>query len=298
MNEPEITAFYEQILQQGYCVLPDVIPRQQCEMIRENVCDAVERHYASTPVGKSAATRGVGFTPSIINYDQSFAEYLADERLMAIMHRLLGRFLKISFTSAIINHPGNERGGWHADWPYNQKNAGHFPSPYPDLFAHITTLWMLSPFAAENGGTLVVPGSHRCCVNPTIHDVQSSNDIEHADQSLWQLQTLGLPRVPHAMDRIDKETNAFGATGSVLIMDSRLWHATAPNSTNESRVALAVRYAPWWLNLEILRPESDDRKRMCDEVGASDNIVPSIVPEVFNLLPIKIQQLYRHWVRQ
>ena len=30
---------------------------------------------------------------------------------------------------------------------------------------------------------------------------------------------------------------------------------------------------------------SDERKRMCDEVGASDNIVPSIDPDVFERLP-------------
>jgi len=79
-------------------------------------------------------------------------------------------------------------------------------------------------------------------------------------------------------------------------MDSRLWHATAPNHTDKPRVALAVRYAPWWLNLDVLRPESDERRRMCDEAGATDNIVPSIHSDVYEQLPPEVQPLYRHWI--
>ena len=47
------------------------------------------------------------------------------------------------------------------DWPFNQHNAGHIPAPYPDIVAHLTTLWMLSPYTPENGATIIVPGSHR-----------------------------------------------------------------------------------------------------------------------------------------
>ena len=253
----------------GFCVLPYVIPAVECEAIRDNVTGVVDRQRANYP----NAPRKVGFTPSIINHDQSFAEYLAHDELMQFVKGVLGHDVRISFTSAIINEPGNERGDWHADWPFNQKNAGHVRAPYPDAVMHITTLWMLSPFSRENGGTLVLPGSHRSPTNPTCSD--------NTDR-----QT-----------RFPSETNVTGATGSVLIMDSRLWHATSPNLSSEPRVALAVRYAPWWLNLEVLRPESDERKRMCEEAGKTDNIVPSIDRDVFAGLSFPVEQLYRHWIQ-
>ncbi|MDP6446591.1 MAG: phytanoyl-CoA dioxygenase family protein [Pirellulaceae bacterium] len=170
------------------------------------------------------------------------------------------------------NQPGNKRGDWHADWPFNQKNAGHLPAPYPDVVMHRTTLWMLSPFGEANGGTLVVPGSHRRPTNPTA---------------------------PGGLDpssALPDEINATGTTGSILVMDSRLWHSTAPNLTDQPRVALAVRFAPWWLHLDVLRPESSERKRMCEESGASENIVPSIRPDAFDRLPSTVQPLYQHWV--
>jgi hypothetical protein len=68
------------------------------------------------------------------------------------------------------------------------------------------------------------------------------------------------------------------------------------NSADEPRVALAVRYAPWWLNLEVLRPESNERKQMCDESGKTENVVPSIHPDVYDHLPTNVQPLFRHWV--
>jgi hypothetical protein len=252
----------------GFCVVEDVIPDDRCAEIRARLMEVVQRErqsYANAPPN-------VGFVPSIINHEQSFAEYLADEKLMSLVGPLLGEHLRISFTSAIINEPGNDRGGWHADWPFNQNNAGHIPAPYPDVLMHITTLWMLSPFEVENGGTLVLPGSHRCPTNPTAENGPDPNS------------------------RFASETHAAGSAGSVLVMDSRLWHATAPNQGNVPRVALAVRYAPWWLDLEVLRPESHQRQRMCNESGKSDNIVPSIRRDVFDRLPDAVRPLYRHWI--
>ena len=251
----------------GYTILPGVIPEEECGTIRQKLLDVVDRARTDTSPDR------VGFVPGVINEEQSFAPYLADPGLMLLLDTLLGKHLRISFTSVIVNEPGNARGKWHADWPFNQGNAGSIPVPYPDLVVHITTLWMLSPFSAENGGTLVVPGSHRCPTNPT------------AGNSHPQLAPF------------PTERQAGGPAGSVLVMDSRLWHATAPNLANDPRVALAVRYAPWWLNTEVLRPESAERERMCRESGKSDNLVPSMPRDVYDSLPSEVQPLYAHWIR-
>lgn len=268
MTDIRLDQLRQQMQISGFCVVPDVIPFDACATIRDSVARTVASQRADYPGSPS----NVGFTPSIINHDQSFADYLADDRLLPLIEEWLGHNIRISFTSAIINEPGNERGDWHADWPFNQKNAGHVPAPYPDAMMHLTTLWMLSPFSADNGGTLVLPGSHRHATNPTTGDG------------------------PDPQGAFPTEVHATGSAGSVLIMDSRLWHATAPNRSPEPRVALAVRYAPWWLNLEVLRPESDERQRMCDETGRTDNIVPSINRTVFDRLPSRVQPLYRHWL--
>jgi len=185
---------------------------------------------------------------------------------------MFGLHVRISFTTAIINNPGNSRGGWHSDWPFNQNNAGHIPAPYPDVAMHLTTIWMLSSFSPKTGGTLIMPESHRASNNPT-----GDNGVD--------------PLAPSP-----SEIQATGDAGSVLIFDSRLWHATATNHGDSPRVGVAVRYAPWWLNLDVLMPGSVDRSRMVDEAGAENPQQAPVPKEVFAGLPDDVKPLYRHWV--
>ena len=252
----------------GWYVMEGVIPEKEVDAVRESV----ER---STIVHRNPnAPNSIGHVPGFIRYDQSIAPYLADRCLLALIEGLLGPHVRVSFTTGTINYPGNQRGGWHGDWPFNQNNAGHIPTPYPDATMHITTLWMLSPFTRENGGTLIVPGSHRSNNNPT-----GNNGVD--------------PNAPYPT-----EMQATGPAGSVLVMDSRMWHATAPNHTDEPRTSVVVRYAPWWLNLDVLMAGSDERARIVDEAGGTENNVPPIPPHVYDAFPNEVKPLFRHWVRE
>ncbi len=255
------------IRRDGWCVVEGVIPRDEVDAIRDRVSHSTEVYGR-----ERAAEQGIGHVPGFIRYDQSLAPYLADARLMALLEVLLGSFIKVSFTTATINRPGNLRGKWHADWPFNQINAAHVPAPYPDAVMHVTTLWMLSPFTRENGGTLIVPGSHRCPENPT-----GSVDVD--------------PLAPYPT-----EMNATGPAGSVLVLDSRIWHATAPNHSKEERVSVVVRYAPWWLNTRVLMPGSEERKMMVEETGLTENDQELVPRPVYEGLPENVKPLFRHWV--
>lgn len=259
----------------GYCVLDHVIPTVDCETIRDEVLSIVSRDTTDFPYARD----GIGFCPDIVNHTQSFAGYLLSEPLATLLSGALGEHWRVSFMSAIVNEPGNERGGWHADWPFNQGNAGRVPAPYPDRVMHFTTIWMLAPFTNDNGATWVLPGSHRRTSNPTAASAGSPQEA-----------------LPGEHDSIPGEMRVVGAAGSVLIMDSRLWHATGANLTDVPRPALIARFAPWWLNLDVLRIGSEDRRRMCDETGQRDNFVPLVHRSAFSKLPRAVQQLFRHWV--
>ena len=250
----------------GWCVVPDVIPKVQIAPIRKNVEETTYAHGIKTRADGVAACKG------LLAFDQSFAPCLADERILGIAAALFGPHVRISFTTTHINLPGNARGGWHADWPFNQNNAGHIPAPYPDVVMHLTTIWMLSPFTTETGATLIVPGSHRANNNPT-----GNNGVN--------------PLEPYPA-----ETQAIGNAGSVLMFDSRMWHAAAVNYSDNPRVGLVVRYAPWWLNLDVLWPGSVERRRMVDETGRQENEVLPVPLRVYEALPANVQPLFRHWV--
>jgi len=250
----------------GWCVVDGVIPPAVVEAVRAGVLAATAQHRNPN------APAHIGHLSGVINYDQSVAPYLADKRLLGVIEGVLGPHVRISFTTATINEPGNARGDWHADWPFNQRNAGRMPAPYADLPMHITTIWMLSPFRAATGGTLVVSGSHHMPNNPT-----GGYGID-------------------VLEQYPTEVNATGNAGDVLVMDSRLWHATAPNLSADPRVAVVIRYAPWWLDLSVLRPGSATRERLTQATGRSDNQVPLLPAAVYAELPASAQALFAHWV--
>ncbi len=250
----------------GWCVVEDVIPADAVAQVRDGVLAATARHR------NPLAPKQIGHLSGLINYDQSIAPYLAGEQLLGVIEGVLGPHVRISFTTATINEPGNVRGGWHADWPYNQRNAGSLPAPYPDLCMHITTIWMLSDFRAQTGGTLLISGSHHMNNNPT--GVGSWDEL-----------------TPYPT-----EINASGKAGSVLVLDSRLWHATAPNTSDQPRVAVVVRYAPWWLDLSVLRPNTLTRQRLLQATGKGENQVPPLPATVYTQLPDSVKPLFAHWV--
>ena len=245
-------------------MLEGVIPPGAVEEVRDSVLATAAAHKVADPRSRLDKVSG------LINFDQSFAPFLAEPRLLGLCKALLGEHVRVSYTTCMVTHPGNERGAWHADWPFNQQNAGHVKAPYPDAVLHLTTIWMLTPFTADTG-TLVVPGSHRRPDNPS-GDACVDPHRSHPE-----------------------EVAAEGDAGSVLVMDSRLWHAISPNRSGESRVALPIRFAPWWLNLDSLRPGSDERRRLTAG-GLSENVVPLVPAEVFARLPEGVKPLFRHWV--
>lgn len=254
----------------GWCLIEDVIPPAEVDAVRDSVLRTVDT-YRHT---RKDAPENIGAVSGMISYDQSFAPYLTEPRLLGLAESLLGPDLRISYNSSIVNYPGNERTKWHADWPFNQHNASHIRAPYPDAVFHLTTLWMLSDFTDESGGTLIVSGSHRSNDNPTGGSV-----------------------VP-LFEPYPAEVCVTGRAGSVAVCDSRLWHSAGANESDKPRVGLAVRYAPWWLNLEVLRPNSGDRQRVFDANPGltTANEVPPVPRDVFERLPADVQLLFQHWV--
>jgi len=279
MDVPEIAS---RMRRDGYCVVEGVVPLGLVGDIRERVVAAQQLHseaseaeLASTRArGHRVGAQGVGVLKQVINATQCFAPYLADARILGVAESFFGDFVRISCCDCVINRPGNERGYWHADWPYNASNSTHLKAPYPDVMMHLSSIWMLTPFTEANGATFVLPGSHHRDNNPATGAVPGMDkDAPHPDQR-----------------------QATGPAGSVLLYDSRLWHAVAPNRVEESRVALIVRYAPWWLNLTPTMRGTPDHERMVLATGGKNYDATPVRREVFDSLPEKVKELYRHWV--
>ena len=245
----------------GWCVIEGVIPDAEVGDVRRSIVETAERHGTG---GIRNAVRG------LIAYDQSVAPYLTDGKVIGVAEAVLGPHVRASMTTALVTKQGEVRGNWHSDWPFGQTQRRHFEAPYPDVPAHLTTIWMLTPFTSGGGGTLLVPGSHRASGNP-------SGDV-------------GVD----AFAPYPTEIQAVGAAGSVLMFDSRLWHSSAANTSQETRVAVVVRWAPWWLNLNPLVPGTAEYEALAEETGERPDDVGLIDREAYGSLPDAAKPLFRH----
>ena len=187
---------------EGYCIIKEVIPSAAVAGVRDSVLAAFETQAAAALAhadkvrsqGHRQGGAGVTAVTGLLNLDQSVAPYLADERIIGAAEGLFGPYVRITNVSAMVNFPNNDRGYWHADWPYNQTNASHIPAPYADQAIKLSSIWMLTEFSPKTGGTLVIPGSQKMRTNPSGGDC---HDRE----------------APHAA-----EVQISGAAGSVILL--------------------------------------------------------------------------------
>ena len=259
----------EHIRLRGFCVVEGLLSPEEAEPLRERLPKA--GIYKYDPKSKAQAdSQGFATGAGVINFDPSIASHLANRRILDIAEALLGSHVRVSVSGCVVNHPGTNRREWHADWPYNQGFEVCLPSPYPDLILQLATLWMLSPFRDDNGGTLVVPGSHRSSNNPT-----GDNGVEPYSPCPGELQVTG-------------------TAGSVLVYDSRLWHASGPNRSDSPRVALVARYVPWWLNLNPIISGSAEFEARKAVGGKKVYAVPPVSTQTFAALPDHAKPLFLH----
>ena len=221
-----------QFREEGWCVIENVIPQAKVDGIR---------HAAEAVNEKATATYNKENT-NVITYLQSFAPHLADNRVLAIAKTVFNHpHVRIAQTQIRVLplHAGGDvkldvdekpLRGYHSDWPHDLTDlsgSGRIHQPFPDIVMALTTLWMLSPFTKQNGGTWIVPRSHRDIRNPRGND--------------------GID----GLQPIRNEMQVTGSAGSVFMMDSRMWHSVAPNQSDHSRAAVWASYIPWWMSVEL-----------------------------------------------
>ncbi len=263
-DSPEVAVTLDTLSHDGYCVLPGVIPRDEVAAVKTSIERSVSKHSSLPPPN--------GVITGLLRRNQSIVPYLTNSRIMAIIARLFGEHPRVSMLTALVNGPGIERGPVHADWPYNQNARAHIQSPFPDVLMNMVTMWMLTDYTIENGGTHVIPGSHKRGYAP-------KHGGEH-----------------DPMANYDGEVQLQGKAGDVGLFDARTWHASAVNTTKEPRVGVLVRYCPWWLNLQILRPGTRERDLIVEATNGPDAQVEPIPLSIYKTLPDDVKPLLNHMV--
>ncbi len=215
--EHDLAAIIAQIDARGYSVIPAVITPEKADAART----VLETFLAAeaTEATRAAKTQRVG---RIAVKHPIFLELMTHPLILALWQRYLGEDVICSTWSANTVYPGHDKVNWHADFPY-----WSIKPPWPTGNFAGQTLWLLDDFSVENGGTGVMPGSHRKLVPPTA-------------KNAW----------------LDGAEIMTGLRGSVVVIHGACWHTARPNESDKARSALLGMYIrPCLITQEDMRAQ-------------------------------------------
>lgn len=235
----------EELRIQGYSVVEAVLNERQLEQVRQRL---------DTVYAKQEEELGREFLAEIdeldtarcpLAYDGSFIQIASEPRIVEIAHKAIGGgYVILSQQNGILNRPGqrHHQSSWHRDLPYQD-----FVSSRP---LAISALYCIDDFSQETGATHVLPHSHR------------------------------FERMPSATYCEEHEVTVEAPAGSVIILDSMLYHRAGHNRSDRIRRAINNVYCIPILKQQIslkavLRNEKDAflRKLLDDEGDVPTSVV-------------------------
>jgi len=189
----------------GYVIIERLISAQACADIR----DAVDPLLG--PVGRNAFEgTHTQRAYSLLAKTRACDGIVEHPRVLALLDRLMLPNYLLSQLQAIRIGPGETGQLLHFD-------DGMYPVPRPRAPLSAATIWAVTDFTADNGATVVIPGSHR-----------------------W-----GDDRRPTEADEL---VSVAMPAGSVVFFAGTLWHGGGANRTNDqSRLAVTAQYCQPWL---------------------------------------------------
>jgi ectoine hydroxylase-related dioxygenase (phytanoyl-CoA dioxygenase family) len=191
--------------ERGYAVVEDVLSPNEVAAKR----DELERLAAATPTGRNDfegfATHRVY---ALFAKTRAFDDLALHALLTGVCDELLGPHYQLSAPVGLWLGPGE------TDQPIHYDEAV-YPLPWPHQPLLVNSVWALCDFTADNGGTRIVPGSHR-----------------------WPRD-----RMPTEADTVSVEMPA----GSVVIYPGTTWHGGGANRTDVARPGVLMEYIVAWL---------------------------------------------------
>jgi ectoine hydroxylase-related dioxygenase (phytanoyl-CoA dioxygenase family) len=192
----------ERLDRDGYAPLPGVLTGRQVQAMRARLAEltAAEGEAAGTEVHQETGTDRLA---DLVNKDPIFEVCFTHPVVLAAVAHVLGEF-RLSSLNSRAARPGQGHQPLHADW------GGPVPPPGYQV---CNSVWLLDDFTPANGATRVVPGSHLLGVRAR--------------------DALPDPAAAHP-----GEVLLLAPAGTVVVVNSHLWHGGTRNRGSQPRRAL------------------------------------------------------------
>ncbi|GAM43660.1 hypothetical protein TCE0_060f18649 [Talaromyces pinophilus] len=190
-EDPVKRADVESVLQNGYVALDNLLTEEDVQSLREEV----DRMTGENPRKGRHMFEGIR--------SRKFDKCCVFDRVLALNEYFLMKGYTISATSTIQINPGEKPQLFHHDDGYT-----YLPRPRPPM--GVAIMIAIDDFTAENGATLMVPGSH-----------------------LWDSKRR--PTMEEAVPMV-------GKAGTVFYFLGTTWHCGGANMTDKPRRAATIQY--------------------------------------------------------
>lgn len=195
------------LMDQGFHVIRGAQARALVAQTANDLHPHFENAAASTGPFYGANTRRFH---GLLARSETIADYVAHPLILAVANTLLCEcdHIQLNLTQAIQIDPGGEPQPPHRDqdmWPVHAPGVEYL----------INVMWPFTPYSAENGGTILWPGSHR------------------------RQDELVLPQSEAVVPELD-------AGDALLFLGSTL-HAGGANITTIPRRGMIISYSLGWL---------------------------------------------------
>ena len=203
-TEPTVDAVVDAIEREGWALVENVMPPDAVAAARADLTRILE----TTPFGRGEfegfKTRRVY---GLFGKTRTLDDAATNPLVLGVLDLVLGHYQLSAPT-------GIEIGAGEAAQPLHPDDA-IYPMTRPHEEIVVNAMWPLCDFTAENGGTVLLPGTHR-----------------------WgsEFPTDDTPRITVEMP-----------AGSLLLYSGNLWHGGGANHTDKPRLGVVLHYAASWL---------------------------------------------------
>jgi ectoine hydroxylase-related dioxygenase (phytanoyl-CoA dioxygenase family) len=197
--------------ERGFLIFDRLIDEEFTAAIREALSPYLQKEYMGRNPFEGHDTERVY---ALLGKSPVFADLVSHPLVMRLALATLGENFQLTAALAINIHPGETPQGKHFDDAF-------YKIPRPRPMISLSTFWAIDPFTSKNGGTEIIPGSHKW-----------GDDIDYAslmsEEGHRDLMPVEMP------------------TGSLMIASGTLWHRGGGNHSDRPRLAITPQYCAAW----------------------------------------------------
>jgi len=203
---------------QGFTVIEDFLPPDDMEQVRAGLAPHLSTHSGRNNFEGLRTER----VYTLVGRGRVFERIAEDARVLALLDRLLAPGFLLTASQAICIHPGETPQPIHHDDSF-------YPIPRPRPSISFSTIVAVDAFTMDNGGTEVIPGSHRW----SDAQVAGAYDGRDADAPM-----------PPALER--SLVTMVVPAGACLFFHGTLMHRGGANRSAAPRLAFSNQYCEPW----------------------------------------------------